>query len=151
MDITKAQVVEGFDLDSLETVTQVTHKCAVITDDDGNPVTGFILAGKNSDEYVGAIKTNHIGNIMRSGKRKQSIDPATEAGATVVANTVARNDRNVALAIIVGWFGFNKGGQPLAFDKTMVPAMLDRCPQWQIKVLSDLEAEANFMPASSKA
>jgi hypothetical protein len=151
MNNAQEAVPAGFDLENLDAVQDITHNCTLISDEDGEPLTGFILAGKNSDDYTAAIGRIRIDNIMRAGKRKQNIDTATEEGAGVVAKTVARNDRATALAVIVGWFGFRKGGKLTPFDKDMLPTLLDKFPQWQIKVLADIEVEANFMPASSKA
>lgn len=149
---TPAQVeVVGTDIDFLDDITELTHNCAFITDEDGNAVSGVVMVGKNSPQYVQVIKEQRVDNIMRAGKRKQAVDTATEAGATVVANTVARNDRATALAVCVGFFGFHRAGAPVPFTKETLTKMFDKCPQWQTKVLIDLEAEGNFTPASLKA
>jgi hypothetical protein len=149
MDTPAQAVIEGFDVDTLDNVQEITHKCGVIFDEDGVAKSGFILASKNSVEYVVGQKQIRIDNIKRAGQRKKQIDSATDAGAEVVASTVARNDRATALSVVVGWFGFLQNGQPLTFDKGIVNKMFDKCPTWQMKVLVDLENEANFTPASS--
>lgn len=152
-----AQVVEkmvadgGFDLEQLDTVADATYKCGVIFDDEGDPKSGFILASKNSEEYVAAHRKIRVTSMMASHKRKKDVDATTEQGATVVIDSIARNDRILALGVVVGWFGFNKGGKPAPFDKNMVPAMFDKSPTWQTRVLVALEDEANFLPGKSDA
>lgn len=141
----------GFDIDALEDIAEITHRCGVIFDEAGEAISGFIMVGKNSQENRDAVKKIRIENLARSAARKKAVDTTTEAGAAVVIDAVERTNRAQAVAVVVGWFGFNKGGQPLAFDKTLLEKMFDRCPEWQAKVLTDLENEANFMPASSKA
>lgn len=151
-----AQVVEkmnadgGFDLEELDTVAEATYRCGVRFDDEGDAISGFIIASKNSVECTTAQKKIRVNGIMRSHKRKKDIDATTESGATVVMDSIASNNRTLALGVVVGWFGFNKGGKPATFDKAMVAQMFDKSPTWQDKVLNDLENEANFLPVKSK-
>lgn len=151
MDTTaqEAPVSDAFDLDDLDTVAAATHRCGVIFDDEGNAKSGFIIVSKNSKECLDAQRKIRVNGIMRSNKRKKDIDATTESGAGVVFDSIAANNRALALGVVVGWFGFNKGGQPAPFDKAMVPAMFDKSPTWQEKVLMDLENEANFLQVKS--
>ncbi len=145
MDI-KAQ---GFNIDELDNDVVVTHKCSVVEDADGESVCGFILVGKNSPEHQNAANAVRVGNIQRAGKRKTQLDTATAEGASIVSKTVAKNDRTIALAVVTGWYGFMSGGKEMPFNKELVEKMFDKYPQWQVKVLADLDIEANFMKVSS--
>ena len=144
--MTQAQV--GFNIDTLDIpVTAATHKCSVIDDIDGNSVTGFIMVGKNSKEYQDASKEIRIDNIKRTAKRKAQVDTSTDAGAQVIASVVDDNNRKLALAVVSGWYGFTSNGQQVPFEKQSIPKLFDRFPQWEVKVLSDLEVESNFLTA----
>jgi len=145
-----AQIIAnaGFDLDLLDQMPSLTHKCGVIFDDNGDPVSGFIMVGKNSAEYQANQATIKTENIQRAGKRKKAIDTATEEGAAVVTETMARNDRSTAMAVVTGFFGFDRAGKPVEFSKDLLETMFNKMPQWQAKVLNDLDEEANFSKAS---
>jgi hypothetical protein len=145
--MTSQAQAKGFDISALDTEDQATHRVAVIEDVEGNPVTGFIIVGKNSPEYQEVANQNRIENIKRAAKRKQQIDTSTDAGAKVVVDTVSSNDRKTALAVTVGWFGMLSGGKELPFDKAIAEKMFDKKPTWQEKVLKELEADANFTKA----
>lgn len=141
----------GFDLDTLDAIQEATYKCGVVFDADGNPLTGFIIASKNSTEYIDAARKIRVNAVMRNHKRKKDVDATTPEGASVVIDGIVQNDRVLALTVVVGWFGFKRGGQPLAFDKSLLPSIFDKAPQWQNAVLVALENEANFTQASSQA
>jgi len=147
MNTAQTIIAAGFDLGNLDNpdFNQVTHKVAVIEDADGEPVSGFYIVGKNSAEYQEANNVVRHDNIKRASKRSKHIDSSTDEGAQVVANTVDRNEKAIAIAITVGWFGFNAGGQPREFDKALVAKMFDKFPVWQAKVINDLEKDSNFM------
>jgi hypothetical protein len=145
----QAKVLAGFDLDNLVAVAALTHRCGVKFDDEGEATMGFIMVGKNSPEYRQVQKEIRIENIQRAAKRKTQIDTATVEGATVVADTVEANDQRIATAVVVGWFGFTRGGKEVDFDKATAAGVLEAMPAWRDRVLADLEADANFMPSSS--
>lgn len=136
---------KGFDLDQLDNDQVITHSVAVLQDDDGNDVTGFIIVGKNSPEYQEASKSVRINNIKRASRRKGQIDSASDVGAALIAKTVEEGDRALALSVVIGWFGMLKNGQLMKFDKEVVAKMFQKYPQWQAKVLAALEDDANFM------
>ena len=146
--INKAQAIiaSDFDIDNLDnpTTNDVAFKCAVREDDDGEPISGFMVVGKNSDEYQAVMNSIRIANLQRSAKRKEQIDAKTEEGAGAVVSVLKNNDRAIAMAIVVDWFGFSKGGVPVPFDKKTVEAMFDKFPTWQTKVLTALEKDSNF-------
>lgn len=138
---------QGFEISDLDKEVAATHKVAVIEDDDGNPIAGFVIVGKNSPEYQQAANAVRIDNIKRAAKRKQQIDTSTDQGAAVLAKTVAANDATVALSVVIDWFGMLNNGQPMPFSKDLVAKMFEKLPQWQVKVLNELEVEANFTKA----
>jgi hypothetical protein len=140
--------VKGFDINDISsTDSYPTHRVSVLDDEDGNTVSGFIIVGKNSNEYQAAAKQIRVNNIMRASKRKSNIDAATTAGAELIARTVDEGDRVQALAVVTGWYGFMSDGQLIRFDKTLVERMFNRYPTWQAKVLAALEDDSNFMKA----
>jgi hypothetical protein len=142
------QAQKGFDLENLDADTgPAVYKVSVIDDDDGNPQSGFIIVGKNSEQYQEAVKKIRIRNIKRAAKRKSQLDSSTDAGAEMIARTVDESDRETAMAVVIGWFGFHKSGEPMSFNREVVARMFKKYPQWQAKVLSELEVDANFTKA----
>lgn len=137
--------VQGFDLSNLEVESgPAVHQVSVIDDLDGNPVSGFVIVGKNSPQYQKVTRDIRIANIKRASKRKGQIDASTDNGAEVIARTVEESDRMTALAVVTGWFGMMQNGQLMSFDKSVVEKMFKKYPQWQAKVLAALEDDANF-------
>ena len=125
----------------------VTFKVGVILDEDGEAISGFEIVGKNSPQYQDVTSGVRMDNIQRAGKRGKAIDSSTEQGAKVMADTMIRNERKIAEAIIVNWFGFTEDDEitPAAFDTSIVSAMLDQNPNWVTVALAALENNANFM------
>jgi hypothetical protein len=148
---TAQAIMAGFDVNELDNpnVQEVTHKVAVIEDEDDNPISGFVIVGKNSPQYQEAANAIRTENIKRGSKRKKQLDGSTDEGAAVIARTVKANEKTIALAVVIDWFGFNSNGQAIPFDKAMVEKMFEKKPQWQAQVNAALETDANFMKASS--
>jgi hypothetical protein len=140
-----------FDINNLSAIANVEHKCAVVTDKEGNALAGFTMVGKNSAQFREVQKQLRVESLQRSAKRKESIDTAQEEGALAVIDSVDSSNLRTACAVITGWFGFGDGKGEAAFDKDKLPAILTEMPTWQTQVLNDLEREANFMPGSSNA
>lgn len=138
---------QGFDLSLLDSndVNEVSYKVSVIDNEDGDAVSGFIIVGKNSTEYQAEDNLIRKENIKRSAKRKTQIDASTDDGATTLVNLMEANAKRLALAVVVDWFGFNKDGKAVPFDKTIVSRMFTAYPQWQDKVSAALENDKNFM------
>lgn len=145
----QAQVIMngGFELSLLDQVeaAQITFDVALVEDADGNAVVGFKIVGKNSPEYQTANAAVRIDNIKRASARKKALDGSTDEGAAAIARTVDNNERALAQAVVVGWFGFNLEGAPMAFDKAMVEKLFTKYPTWVSKVMNALDNEANFM------
>ncbi len=136
----------GFDLDDVLSgaLTEVTYPVVLSTDDEGEPMTGLIIVGKNSPQYQAANNSTRIANIQRASKRKNAIDTSTEAGAQVVAATMDNNEHETAVAVVVGWFGFHAKGTPVAFDHKYVDPLLTKNPAWRVLVTAALDKDANF-------
>lgn len=144
----QAKTVVGFDIDMLETaIEQAVHKVTFQQDEEGNATSGLIIVGKNSPEYQEISRKIRIANIQRSNKRNSKLDLTTESGATIIADSVDKNEREYALGVVKGWFGFTSNGKQVAFEAARLPALFDRFPQLQTKVLNELDADANFMKA----
>lgn len=141
----------GVDLSILdgEDLTRVTYRVPVIEDLEGEAISGFIIVGKNSQEYQEASSEVRISNIQRASARNKQIDGKTVEGATVVSKTVAQQEKRIALAVVVDWFGFNANGVAVPFDKATAERFLTKFPQWQNKITTALDNDANFMKVSS--
>jgi hypothetical protein len=137
----------GFEIDSLDSDTsnQSTFRVTVREDEDGNPISGFIIVGKNSNEYQTITNSLRQANIQRSSKRSSQIDGSTEEGAAVISKTVVSNEFATAMAVTVGWFGFNAEGAPADFDKVVTEKLLTKFPQWRVRISLALEQDKNFM------
>jgi hypothetical protein len=144
--MTQAQV-QGFDIDNMNNVdvVQATHKVGVVFNDDGEPVSGFLIVGKNSPQYQEANNSVRAENIKRAAKRNKQVDASTDEGAKIISRTVMSNEKTIVSAVVVDWFGFLKGGEPLSFDKAVVDKMLTAFPTWQTAISAALENDANFM------
>lgn len=143
---TAQQIQMGFEVGDLDKdVADVTHRVAVITDEDGEPVSGFVIVGKNSKAYQDAATVVRVNNIQRAAKRNKQVDSSTPEGAAVIAKTVADNEHALALAVVTDWFGFNLEGAPMQFDRNVVDKMFRKFPQWQLRVNAALDNDANFM------
>ena len=101
----------GFDLDQLDSQTEVLHKVAVITDIDGNDKSGFFIVGKNSPEYQTAARQARVDGLKRSAKRKAALDTSTDEGADAVAKMIEDSETTLACAVVKGWFGFQSAVQ----------------------------------------
>ncbi len=144
---TAQTIMAGFELGDLDAnpLNQVTFNVAVIEDLDGEPKTGFIIVGKNSEEYQLASAAMRQAGIKRSAKRSQAVDTSTDEGAALVNKTVTDNERILALAVVKDWFGFTLEGAPMQFDKLMVEKLFTKFPTWQAKVNLALDNDKNFM------
>lgn len=144
MNAAQTIINSDFDLDNLDKLTRATHTCGVRFNAEGKAISGFYIVGKNSDEYLTAQAQIRSENLQRSAMRTEAIDAKTPEGAATVVNVMLANERTTAMAVVTGWFGWNKGGQPLDFDRQVLAQMFDKMPTWQSKVLDDLDKEGNF-------
>ena len=115
---------------------KITFRVPVIEDDDGNPRSGFIIVGKNSNEFRDACNSIHIANIQLALQRRRQVDNSTDKGTGATPLSITKNEcaSVIALAVVKDWFGWNNGGKPMDFDKAFVEKMFDKYPQWQVKI-----------------
>ncbi len=135
----------GFDLDQLDSQTEVLHKVAVITDIDGNDKSGFFIVGKNSPEYQTAARQARVDGLKRSAKRKAALDTSTDEGAGAVAKMIEDSETTLACAVVKGWFGFQSAGADVPFNQPTVAKMFAKFPTWKDKISAALENESNFL------
>lgn len=150
MNEAQALQVNGFDLDLLTDPSALTHRVAVAWDADGNETAGFIIVGKDSPQYQQMSERLRAAGIKRGAIRSQRIDTKTDEGAVQLHQLMQKNEFELAVAVVVDWFGFKKGGQPVEFNVHMVRDMLTKKPTWREKITAELEVEANFLPPSLK-
>ena len=138
--------VAGFDIANLSApAARVTFDVPVIFDADGEAVAGIRIVGKNSDEYR---KENHAlraEGYKKSSRRKTAIDASTDEGADQLVTVIDNNQKRLAAAVAVDWYGFTSNGTPVAFDKSLIAAAFDKYPTWQERVTAALENDANFL------
>lgn len=145
--MTQAQdiIASGFDLDSLDSPQeQVTSRVAVVVNADGDDECGFIVVGKNSQQYQDAQHQIRVEGLKRSAKRKTQIDTSTDQGAAMLAKTIERNETTLAKSVVVGWFGFKSGGKEAEFNHALLDKMFAAKPTWKDKINAHIENEANF-------
>ena len=114
-------------------------------DANGDCKSGFVIVGKNSDEYKAATKRIRVEGLQRSAQRKSPLDTSKAEGAETLASAIEANDIAQAAAVVCGWFGFANNGVAAQFDAKTARAMLVKFPTWRQKVLEALEDDANFI------
>lgn len=142
-----------FNLNNLNGAATLTHKVAVITDDEGKPLAGFLIVGKNSPQFRAHQRELRSEALQRSAVRKEAADAKTVEGAAEVIEGVDSQNMRTACAVVTGWFGFcedEAGKIEIPFDAKRIPSIFEEMPTWKDKVLADLEKEGNFMPSLSK-
>lgn len=131
-------------LDNLPTL-DVVADVPVIYNADGDPVMGFKIVGKDSAQYCKQSKANKAAAFKRGAVKRTQIDAKTKEGSEAITEIIEVNDRSLAEAVVVDWYGFTSGGEPAAFDKSSVKDLLDKYPTWVDKILTALENDSNFM------
>jgi len=140
------QAQKGFDIASLAVDSApVTFDVPVIVDADGNPVSGFKIVGRNSQEYRAADRAVRIVNQKAAANRTKAIDMKTDAGAEKIVEIVDGQNMARAEAVVVGWFGFENGGEPVPFDAQIAHNALVKYPTWVEKILIALAEDNNFL------
>lgn len=143
----------SYDLDAILAAPEkpVTHKVGVIFDADGEPVSGFYIVGRNSDEHRKVDKAIKVVNQQAAAARSKAIDQKTAAGAEKVINVVDAQNVARAAAVTVGWFGWDKKGEDgktveRPFDAALMPVILKQKPTWVEKINFALYEDNNFLP-----
>ena len=80
-----------------------------------------------------------------SAKRKTAIDASTDEGADQLVHVIDDNQKRLAVAVAVDWYGFTSNGAPVAFDKALIATAFAMYPTWQDRVTAALENDANFL------
>lgn len=146
LNAAQAIAVAGFDIANLSAPAErVTVKVPVLFDEDGEPTAGFIIVGKNSEEYRNENHALRAEGYKKSAKRKTAIDASTDAGADQLVSLIDDNAKRLALAVTVGWYGFTSAGAEAPFDKSVASASFDKFPTWQERVSVALEKDADFL------
>jgi hypothetical protein len=140
-------VVQGFDISNLtsDNVQDVTFRVGVVKNEEGDDISGFIIVGKNSTRYQEIQHEIRVSNLAVSSKRKTNVDASTPEGAELLVSKMEVNENKIALAVVVGYFGFLSNGNEIVFDEDTVQLMFEKKPQWQQQVLVALEKDVNFM------
>lgn len=128
-----------------------TQRVAVGWDEEGEPREGFIIVGKDSEEYQRTIGQQRQRAIRRQAVKRTRFDLKTEEGAEQLDVTLRQNETEVAVAITVGWFGFTLKGEPAPFVKDRMVQILAVKPSWRDRILGALEDEAAFLKPSPPA
>lgn len=145
--MTTAQTT-GIELDQIlhsDAITRATHKVPFVTNVQGDPIVGFIIVGKNSEEYVGADKLNRVTGLQAASKRQKELDTKEAADSELLVNATDEQNIRTATAVTVGWFGFNVEGAPATFDRAKAAAIIQKMPAWRNMILVALNNDANFM------
>ncbi len=142
-----AQQAKGIDVDFIDVpiLKEPTFDVVFLQDEDGNPVSGFRIVGKNSPQYQEIDNSLRIEGIMKSSKRSTQLDTSNEDGAGILAKTIKGNERAIALAVTTDWFGFNSEGAARQFDRNIVEKLLVKYPTWVTKINAALDKDKNFM------
>lgn len=126
----------------------ITFKVGVIFDADGEPVAGFNIVSRNSEQYRKVDKALNVVNRKAAAARTKDIDQKTDAGAARVIDVVAEQSIARCVAVTVGWFGWTKNGVERPFDAAAMPTILKQKPTWVEKIQFAMFEDANFLPSS---
>jgi hypothetical protein len=137
-------------LDTITSADENTFKVAVAFDDNGDATAGFVIVSKDSDQYRSAAHKLRKAGIKRAAVKNQRIDTKTDEGAEQFDNLMQTSELELAVSVVVDWFGFTKGDVPAPFDPATVRAALVKRPTWREKITASLENETNFLPSSSQ-
>ena len=134
-----------FDINALNVSETTSFDVPVVFDDNGEPVAGFKCVGKDSKEYRATQRQQQIRAIKRSSVRaNKQPDAKTNEGAAFYLDTGEENTMELAVACVVGLYGFNRGDAPLELTPANVEALFEKRGSWRDKVQAAIEADANF-------
>lgn len=137
--------VDKIDLEQIEASAQATKKVGVAFNEDGEPTVGFIIVGKDSKQYREKAAQLRAKVIRRQANTKEKIDRKTEEGALKLDSIVQSNQHEEAVAVVVGWFGFESGGKPAEFSAELVDKVLKAKPTWREAITLALEDTTGFL------
>lgn len=137
-----------FDLDKfLSTPAEaITHKVGVAFDDDGEPTAGFVIVGKDSQQYRQAEASIQAKALTKGAHKNTRIDLKKAEDSAKFVGLIDEQNTARAVAVVVDMFGFTQGGQPIPFSAETVAKLFAAKPTWRDKVLAALEVEESFLP-----
>ena len=135
------------DIDSIGTINDDRQKVALAYDEDGEPSLGFVIVSKESPQYVKRTHELRTAGIKLQAVKSRRIDSKTDEGAAQLDNLIQSTDLEIAIAVVVDWFGFTKGGESAPFDSNLVRKGLIAHPTWREKITTALENESGFLPS----
>lgn len=139
------------ELKDLEQDAKEPIDVALVLDDEGKPESGFKVLGSDSPEYQEADRQFKVRNVQKSARRGHAIQAATENGASELVNLVAKREFAIALACIVGIYGFTDKGLPMGLSEETLKAIFGKKPTWRTRVVMAIEAEQVFSKPSPAA
>jgi len=124
----------------------ITHDVVFGHDENGAPY-GLTIVGSDSPQYhAEEARQRAAGRRIRAQNGGEGLDITTEAGGLEFDKIVEGNKVSFAVAVTVGWFGFEQGGASAEFDPAKVRAMLEARKTWREMVLSAIDQGGNFLP-----
>jgi hypothetical protein len=138
----------SIDISQLADAGDLTQRVGVVFNDEGEPTVGFVIVGKDSQQYREAAERLRVAGVKRNAIKGTRIDTKTEEGALAFDRLVQKNEVELAVAVVVGWFGFTSGGQPAPFSVEAVRTAFKARPTWRERVSGAVENEAGFLPPS---
>lgn len=141
------QAAHFIDIDTLANDDQTLIDVPVVFDEDAEAIAGFKIVGKNSSRYQDAQRAIEILAIKRAVVKKQKIDAKTDEGAGQFVDITKENQIKVAVAVVVGMYGFKSGGQDVEPNAEILTKIFNSKPTWLQKVTAALENEASFLQA----
>ncbi len=133
-----------FDITSLDATEKRGFDVPVVFDENADPVAGFTCVGKNSKEYRAMQRQQQIRAIKRSSVRAAQPDGKTDEGAAFYLDSGEENTMELAVASVIGLFGFSQDGAEMAMSAVNVESLFEKRPTWRDKVIAAIEADANF-------
>lgn len=107
-------------------------------------LSGFTVLGSNSEQYQDVARKWHLKNIKNTA-RGRSVDAGTEDGASQLVDRLTSRDKEIVYACIVGIYGFESQGQPVALNNENLDTIFAARPTWLARVLASIENERLFM------
>ena len=137
------------EIDDIDVVLDERKKVIFAYDEDGEPKLGFIIVNKDSAQYVQRTHELRAAGIKLQAVKSRKIDSKTDEGAAKLDKLIQSTDLEIAICVVVDWFGFTKNGEPAPFDTAKVRQGMMAHPTWCDKVTAALENEAGFLPFST--
>ncbi len=134
-----------FDLSTLDQSTDLTFDVPVVFDADGNPLAGFKVVGRNSQQYRDAERALSIKAIKKMSIRKTAGDDLkTDAGATQYVEDAQSREMAMSVACVVDWYGFGKSGAAVPLTVEALTDVFSKRPTWMNAVSNAVTTDANF-------